>query len=135
MPNIGPVFVQATDLVHMRLTQVALMDSTAVVHRATKVSDGQGGYTETWAALAQPEIELDESTHVVPARIGVPTQSERRTHDKVVTETSAVITVPYGVDVALSDRIVTGGKTYQVTARMSGGQWETAVRVMANLIE
>lgn len=73
----------------------------------------------------------------IPCATGTPTYREyQRFEDKIVSEKTIAITMPFGTLVSLSDVIEIDGSTvYQVIERTSGGDYETAVRVLANIID
>lgn len=45
------MMLSATDLTALKAAQAEALPSTCSISRKTSVSDGMGGYTETWATL------------------------------------------------------------------------------------
>jgi len=101
----------------MRAQQAAALPDTCTISRRTLVSDGAGGYTETWTTAASG----------VACRLAVAQAAERILADRVVHEGGFVVTLPYGTSVTSKDRIVVGARTFEV-AGVASGSWETAVR-------
>lgn len=97
--------ISASDLVHMRIELEKSLPDSCQIQRATKVSDGAGGSTETWATVA-----------TVACRIG-PTgrqPEERAIADRLTNLTSWTLTVPALTDARVSDRLVVGSRVFEV---------------------
>jgi len=110
----------ARDLAAMRTTQAEAQPETATIHRSSDVSDGRGGQTTTWTA----------DTATITARIGYLTAAEQTTANALGLERAVVLSLPVGTDVAETDRVIIGTRTYQVAGPLKGS-YQTALRVMA----
>lgn len=98
----------AAEMAGMRADARAALPDTGVVWRPTPASDGRGGTALTWAAVAS----------VVPCRLapGIGQASgEGLTASKLGADANWVVTMPYDTDVRLTDRIVIGTRTVEVT--------------------
>lgn len=110
----------AAEIAEMKSVQNQAMAGTCVINRRTLASDGAGGYTETWAAVGTV------AGRVWPAR---ESGAERLIADRITEADAWVITVPQGTDVLAKDRIVEGGRTFEVMTAIVH-TWETARRVV-----
>lgn len=114
----------ANELTRMRLTgDIALPDS-CTIRRATAVSDGAGGQTQTWADVATVACRL------MP-RATQP--QDKLTADKQVNISGWYITLPYGTDVREKDIIVIGSRSFEVD-KAQAHTWEINRRVLATEI-
>jgi SPP1 family predicted phage head-tail adaptor len=82
-----------------------MLREPVTIQRATKVSDGAGGYTETWATLSG----APDRAHV-KALSG----SERFASDRVEATTRWRITVRYFAGLRDSDRVVIRSIAYNI---------------------
>lgn len=113
--------LSAADLAGMRDTLDESLPDTAIIQRKTRAGDGQGGGTETWAAVG-----------TVPCRVSpVETRGDDESiaGDRTLQTVDYVITVPQGTDVRAVDRLVSGGVTYEVVKVKGPRSWELARRV------
>lgn len=100
------------------VTAGALRDVCAI-ERRTRVSDGGGGFTDTWAPIATG----------VRCMIAPDAGGEGETAgDRVVDESTHTVTLPAGQDITEADRITLAGATYEVTLVLNTGAWETLRR-------
>lgn len=109
------------DLSAMRAQAESAMPETVEIRRKTEVGDGAGGFTEQWSVIA-----------TVSGRIA-PTGSQPQ--ERVVAEKLSVVspwtvTLPAGVDVTVSDRLVIGGRTLEAVAVLAPRSWEISRRVL-----
>lgn len=79
----------------------------------------------------EPVVDDDDEPVQVPARRGLATSAELRVTlgDRWATEPRLVVTVPYGADVLVEDRVSLEGATYLVVGHLSQESWETARRL------
>lgn len=95
----------ASELSAMRSTLTGSLADTAEIKRRTLVSDGAGGYTESWSTVATV------SCRVAPAgRSG----DERRIADRLTAIGAWLVTLPATTDIAVADRITVGSRTFEV---------------------
>jgi SPP1 family predicted phage head-tail adaptor len=107
------------DIASMRVTANQALPGTAVIHGGTLTSDGGGGYTETFTASGTV------SCRVAPASGG-----EMQEGDRIIADSTHIITLPAETTVETDDRIVVAGVTYNVTA-VRERSWEVTRRVEA----
>lgn len=97
----------------------------ATLRRSTRVSDGEGGWTRTWAPVAIPELLCHwRAASSMDAREGEMGRQERY-------ETTHIVYFPLGTDVKRDDLLeITGGpKGRVVRTRMPGGPRATYMTV------
>jgi head-tail adaptor len=92
-----------TDLAALRRDAAAALTTTAVIQRRTASQDALGGPSESWADLATV-------TALVLAQPG----DESELAGRVAGQFVYTIRLPAGTDVAVEDRLVTGGRTLEV---------------------
>lgn len=102
------------------------LTDTATIKRATRTSDGAGGFIETWADAATVPCRL-----IVGIR-GERSEGQRERHiaDRVSVGGMAEIVLPCGTDVRMTDRLAIGGVEYEVVV-IQAGTLELARRVLA----
>lgn len=101
----------------MRTVVGQTLDGTAVIQRPTNTTDSQGGYTQTFAAAGTV------SCHLSPIAA-----DERVVGDRIATDTDKQLTVAGTVDLRQTDRVVTGGTTYEVESVSTPRTWALALR-------
>lgn len=110
--------LSAAELTAMRTLAQRTLADVATVQRKTTVSDGMGGYTDTWTTVltttcrvaANNNLQADRSITAAQLREGVAWK----------------VTLPFGSDVRLDDRIVVGARTFEVLGIYAPGTYETA---------
>jgi head-tail adaptor len=105
------------EISRMRGVGDAHLAGTAVIQRATSVSDAGGGGSVTWANVGTVVARF---APVVSAS----TADEDVEGGRMTPDIDAVITVPAGTDVRTSDRIVSQSRTYEVTTVRTPQTWE-----------
>lgn len=95
----------ADELAAMRATVEDALPDTAQVQRRTLVSDGAGGYTESWSTVATVACRV--------ARGGQLPQ-ERVIAERLTTTSIWTLTLPALTDVTAADRIVVASRTFEV---------------------
>ena len=111
----------AAEITGMRSTLDESLPGTAVISRATWVSDNQGGSTATWAAAGTVIARISPAT----ARPGV----EPVAGGGLVSESDWVGTFPDGTDITVRDRVVWSGATFEVVDLDKPRTWDLCVRV------
>lgn len=108
------------DLTFMRETQELALPGTAVIQGTVSVSDGQGGYYESYAGVG-----------TVPARLYPQTTrsySEGTGGAQIISETMWFITMPWDTVVDARNRISMEGRTWEVVSVNNDENWRTAIR-------
>jgi hypothetical protein len=112
------------DLATMRATQEVALPETCTRVRTPLVADGQGGYTKGTATTATLACRV--SSRGLPSeylQMATATGKELR-----------MVTLPHGSDVKRTDTLLIDGVTYQVIGFASAGDWETALRVVCEVV-
>ncbi len=112
------------ELAALRATQEAALPDTAAIRRITRTSDGAGGHTESEATVTTVACRM--------AQIG--NGSERMIAERLSLAESVIVTMPYGTDARLVDRLLINGVTWEVVAIMERS-WSTAMRVIAARVQ
>ncbi len=90
-------------LLQARQVTIGTMPDLVEISRPTFTSDGSGGQTAAYATVRS-----------TPGRVSAPTAAEAIIANGLGLAQAAVVTVPHDVTVVLKDRLVTGGRTYEV---------------------
>lgn len=102
--------LSAAALDGLRGTMAGALTDTADVQRVTLVSDGAGGFTETYATASTVAARV--------ARSGMQSPDESVFADRLGTRTPFTVYLAWDADVRESDRLVvtlpTGVQTYEV---------------------
>lgn len=128
MPNYR--FIQQRDLDYIRKVQEDNLLDTCVVQRPTKVSNGKGGWTNTWT-----DIDTYNCRFWISSGPSGTSQESHFWGEKEVSNTVGFVTLPWDADVQAKDRIVwtnaeTGEeRTVYVTGLQKSDTWITATRV------
>ena len=108
------------EITRMRSTQATAMNTTCTIQRVSQVADGAGGSTDTWSTLAS-----NVACRIMKATIAAQT-SEQVAADILRGKALYYVTIPAGQDVTNKDRIVSGGRTFEVVQVAPGVSAETA---------
>lgn len=95
----------ASELAAMRSTLTESLPDTAQVQRKTRVSDGMGGFTETWEVVATVACRVSPS--------GLSSQ-ERAVAERLGSSRVWTITLPAQTGVQTPDRITVGSRSFEV---------------------
>jgi SPP1 family predicted phage head-tail adaptor len=109
------------EITAMRATADTALPDVATVQRATTVSDGGGGTTTSWADVATV------ACRIAPAGGG----EGATTGERVVDESTHIVTFPALADVTEADRLLVDGQTFNVTLVKQRGAWELSRRAEA----
>lgn len=107
-----------SDLESMREELEAILPDTCHVLSVTRVSDGQGGFTETWGT----------ATANIACRIDPYRGSGQVTGEQIAEYHTFVATLPYGTTVTTAHRLEVDSVTYSITSVASGRSWPLDVR-------
>lgn len=110
----------AADLTFMRDTQELALPGTAVIQGTVSVTDGQGGYYESYAGVG-----------TVPARLYPRTSrsySESVAGGQIISLTTWFITMPWDTVVDARNRISMEGRTWEIVSVNNDENWRTAIR-------
>ena len=94
-------------LADLRADLEQLLTDSAQILRATATSDGAGGQTLAWNAVATVKAML------APAQYK---PEERLVADRVTVVQQWVLSVPVSTDIQAADRVLVAGRQYEVVA-------------------
>lgn len=107
-------------LTWMRGLQEQLMPGTVVIYRMAQTSDGMGGLADGWAAVGTV------SGRIYP--VNQRGNTEFVAGAQVISETKWYATLPVGTQITARDRVVSGGRSWEVVKVNNDEDWQTAVR-------
>ena len=119
MPSAGQI-------VKARARFARLLPDLALIERPTRVSDGGGGYTQTWATLA-----ANVPCRLAPVGGGEDERGRASGGDRIVDSATSTITFAAGVDVSESDRVTVAGQAFDVLLVRRRGNYEVTRRCEA----
>lgn len=110
---------------YQQVDQVGFMPATVTILRDTPVSDGQGGWTSTYAAFA-----------TVAGRLrSLGDADEVEVAGELAGLTRWLLAIPAGTDIRIRDRVQIGTATYEVVDPLSLATWGTERRVILAQIQ
>jgi len=116
-------FLPEDELTALRAVQAAALPDTAAIRRVTRTSDGAGGFTSAETTIA-----------TVACRLASPSSAtERALAERLGQAETLTLTLPYGTDVVLADRVLVNGTTWDIVALLEHS-WSTATRVMVSRV-
>jgi head-tail adaptor len=126
LPSADEIARWQTDL------EAATLPDTCSILSVTRVSDGQGGWTETWGTVASGIACREDaySSQGLSSFQG----SEMLGGGAVQAFSRRMMTLAYGSTVTSANRIVNGSNTYNVVAVDNGKSWAAEVRVIVELV-
>lgn len=116
--------LSASELASMRSTLNSSLPDGGTVYRYTGAADGQGGETQTFAAVGTAACRIS------PARDLASSATEPVAGDKLTSVTEWIVTFPQGTDVLAADQVRSGGRTFEVVGALARS-WELGRRVRA----
>ena len=114
----------ATGLAQLQAVIQETFTATATIKRRTQVSDGAGGFTDTYPTVATSACSFT-ATQITPV--------ERENAIGIQTISFFQFSFPAGTDVRSADRITVGSRTFEVVAPRHGSL-EILRRVLAQEI-
>lgn len=114
------------DLASMRTTAAEALDGTAVIQTQQFVSDGGGGGTTTWVPAGTV------AARIAPITAGF--AGEEIHGERLGPESEVLVTLPAETEIDHNAQVVSGGKTFAVTAVRERSE-ELTRRVEAKEIE
>lgn len=111
----------AAELIELRATQESILPGSAVIQRFTNVSDGMGGYDQTWANVGTVRARLYPQT--------VRSMAENANGGaQMISETRWFVTMPHGTNVTAKDRLLIDNRTFEIYQVNNSESFQTAVR-------
>ncbi len=102
--------ITTDELASMRATLTASLPDSCAIQRVSQVSDGAGGYTESWATVATVACRVSPSGRQ---------PEERAIADRLSATVSYTVTLPALTDVTTRDRLVIGGRSFEIQGVLS----------------
>lgn len=93
-----------------------------VISRLTGVADGQGGYTESWAAVGTADCRIVSNSG-----------NTKIIADKFEKVGGYTLTIPHDTSIEEQDKVTLDAIVYRVIAVDSPREWRTAIRAQLNL--
>src|SRR5579863_5154175 len=113
--------LNAAQLAAMQATVLQAFDLSCAVTRPALTSDGAGGSSATYSAVA-----------TVPCNLAQPSQQLLQAYDYLIGSLSAwVVGVPVGSDIQANDHLAVNGLVLQVHVVLDPKSYETRMRVLA----
>jgi len=100
------------------------MPDTAVIQALTLTADGQGGFTEAWAAAGTVVCRLDNAGG-----------GSETTGAALRSYSTWTLSVPVDADLTTDNRVVIGGYTYQVSNISDAPSWVGVQRAQVVRVE
>jgi SPP1 family predicted phage head-tail adaptor len=113
-----------SELTSMRSAYLDLMPDTCDILTATKTTDGQGGFTTTWAT----------SSANVRCRMDAYKPRESLSGGAVYPFNMFMLTLPYDTTITTNSRVTHGGKTYNVIGPDDDKSWKITTRVILEVV-
>ena len=107
--------ITSAELASMQTTQALTLTETATVSRKSSTSDGMGGYADTWATAITTTCRISPAGNKDIAILG----------GHLMEGAVFKVTLPALTAVTVADRIVVGGRSFEVLA-ISAHTVETA---------
>lgn len=113
--------ISASDLAYARSQAAQLLPDLCDLQNVVRASDGAGGYTETWTTYAT----------AVPCRLAVDrTQPREEVQAGQVTPTQRYwLTLAHDRAIAITDRVLKAGRTFEVVGLDDGKSYAATKRV------
>lgn len=119
-------FLSAAQLARMREQVEMMLPGTAVIQARSLSSDGAGGQTESWTARGTVACRVDPVPRAMQLDDAGQAEALRVEYQ---------ITLGWDVTIEPTDRIVTGGETYEIRQFQAEHSWNVSKRVKVSRIE
>ncbi len=114
----------SAELDQMRADINSLLPDTGTITVLTKVSDGQGGQTESWATLKAN----------VACRVDAQSGDEVLNSETLKPHHRYMLTVPYDTTITTAHRFVHGGQTYNIISVNVDQSWIGCKRCVLEIL-
>jgi head-tail adaptor len=115
------------ELSALRADIAPLLTGTAIIERAQEVSDGQGGFAESWSPVGTVSARLE------PYRIAG--RGQETTGEIPMTLNQWVVITPAETDISALDRVKISNRYFDVNSVRSPRTDEVTTRVECSLVE
>ncbi len=114
--------LSASELADIRSATETLFPQSCIISALTEVSDGQGGYTQSWVASGTVDCRLI-------AKAG----GERMLAGQIAATGSYMLTVPHDAAISVDNRATIDGVNYRVLFIDNVKTWRAAIRCDCDL--
>ena len=118
------IAISTTELAQMRSDIEELLPDTGNILEKTQVSDGQGGFTDSWGT----------ATADVACRVDAQKGDESLSADRQKPFNEYMLTLPHGTTIMTANRFEHGSNTYNVTGVNEDQSWIGCKRVVLEKI-
>jgi len=113
--------LSTAELAQLRATLDESLPDTAIIQRATRASDGMGGFDETWSNAGTVECRVSPSGRE---------PEERMIAERLGSVTLWTVTLPAETNVTAADRIAVDSRAFEVVAVLARRSYEISTRVV-----
>lgn len=117
------IALTTAELTSMRTAINELLPDTCVILSVTRTIDGQGGWSDSWAASGTTTCRLDNLT-----------KTELLQGGGIQHYTGWVLTVPHDVTINEEKRVRVSGNDYNVIGIDSGKSWSACLRLRVEAV-
>ncbi len=114
--------LSANELADIRSATELLLPQSVIISALTEVSEGQGGFTQSWAASG-----------TVDCRLVAKQGGERMLAGQIAATGSYMLTVPHDSTIAVDNRATVDGIAYRVLFIDAVKTWRAAIRCDCDL--
>lgn len=115
-------WIPSAELSAVRDAVANVLPDSCIIQRLAETSDGQGGFTQAWAAVG-----------TVDCRLVAKSGNTRALGGQQNTVGAYTLTVPHDTDIQASDRVVIDSTNYRVLFVDDVKVWKAAVRCDVDL--
>ena len=116
--------IPADELLGMQATQEGTLPDLCDILEITRVSDGAGGFEESWPALEED----------VPCRLTVVKGVEDTPGQALQPFQKTILTLPVDAQISTTNRISYEGETYNVIGLSVQKSWATCIRAELEMV-
>lgn len=117
--------IPASELASLQAAAAAALDTACTIERATKTSDGAGGFAETLSTVATCQAGLSQ-----------PSGQLLQNYAYLIGAADTwQVRVPVGTDVAHNDQLSLGGRLMRVQVILSPRSYATTLTLLASTIQ
>lgn len=113
------------ELAAMQDVSESTFDQSCAVSRNTQVSNGFGGFTDSWSTVATVQCRIREESGPNEAAVDPSMRARSR----------FIVWLPNDTDVRPADRLVIGAYTYEVTDADLGKSWNLTLQAHCVRVE
>ncbi len=106
----------AAEISEMQSTVNLSLPAIATISRLTRTTTALGGSSEAWATVATVACRVSP--------LALFSAAERETSNVEMAVSPWLITLPANTDVRITDRVVSGGRTFEVVSLQARRSWE-----------